>query len=89
MYTIHAEKRCNQRGIRHDVVEILLTYGERRYRGGGASICYMDRSARHRARRGLGNQTYARVADRLDTYIVLAEDEAIITAAPRRGRLKV
>lgn len=86
MYTRHAELRCQQRGIRPDVVEALMTFGRRRRRH-GAEICFMDHDGRRRAAVSLGHD-YARIADRLDAYLVLADDGALVTAAPRRRRLK-
>jgi hypothetical protein len=87
MLTCHAEIRCQQRGIRPDVVQALLAYGRRVHRR-GAEVCFMDRRARSIARTALGDQGYARVADRLDAYLVVGADGAIITAAKRHGRLK-
>ncbi|MGO9391537.1 hypothetical protein [Rhodoblastus sp.] len=87
MLTRHAEVRCQQRGIRPEVVATLLEYG-RRERRHGAEICFMDRSAHRQAQRALGHDAYARVVDRLDRYLVVADDGQIITAAPRLKRLK-
>ncbi|MDI9846468.1 hypothetical protein QM467_00180 [Rhodoblastus sp. 17X3] len=87
MLTRHAEMRCQQRGVRPEVVATLLDYG-RSVRRHGADICFMDRSARRRARNALGADAYARVADRLDGYLVVADDGQIITVAPRLKRLK-
>jgi hypothetical protein len=49
----------------------------------------MDRSARQRARHELGRDTYTRLVDHLDRYLVVADDGQIITAAPRVRRLKL
>jgi hypothetical protein len=88
MLTRHAEIRCQQRGIRPDVVDTLLAYG-RRERRHGADVCFMDRDAHRRAERDLGRETYARLSDRLRTYLVVGDDGQVITAAPRLGRLKI
>jgi len=87
MLTKHAEARCQQRGIRDEVVEALLSYGQRQYRH-GAEVCYMDRAARADLKRAIGRKAYARLADRLNTYVVLSTDGAVVTAARRHGRLK-
>lgn len=87
MFTRHAEIRCQQRGIPGEVVETLLAYGRRRTRH-GAEVYFMDKTARARARAELGRTTYGRIADRLDTYLVVADDGEVITAAKRLGRLK-
>ncbi|MGE0718216.1 MAG: hypothetical protein AB7P02_22405 [Alphaproteobacteria bacterium] len=86
MFTQHAAVRCRQRGIRPEVIDVLLTFGRRRHRH-GAEVCFMDKPGRDHARRALGS-AYARIVDRLDAYVVLADDGAIVTAAPRRARLK-
>jgi hypothetical protein len=87
MLTRHAEFRCQQRGIRREVVETLLAYGRRRNRR-GAEVYFMDRAARARACAELGHATYGRIADRLNAYLVVAGDGAVITLAQRLGRLK-
>lgn len=83
----HAEMRCQQRGIRAEIVDILLAYGRRRF-SHGAEVYFMDKRARARARAELG-RAYARIADRLDTYVVVAEDGRLITAAKRLRRMRV
>lgn len=86
MYTRHAELRCRQRGISREVVDVILTYGQR-MRSHGADVCFMDRAARKELERELGHDFYRRVADRLNIYVV-ANDDLIVTAAPRRRRLR-
>jgi len=87
MYTRHAETRCQQRGIRREVVDLLLDCGRRRSKW-GAEVLFMDGAARREARRLVGERAYARVADRLDAYLVVSSDGQIVTAARRHGRLK-
>ena len=87
MLTRHAEARCQQRGIRPEVVDVLMTYGRRRTRH-GAEVCFMDRRARDRAQADLGSDDYRRIADRLDAYLVVSGEGEVITAAKRRKRLK-
>lgn len=86
MLTRHAEIRCQQRGIRADVIDAILAYGCRRRRH-GADVYFMDHKAKARARAELGCQ-YAKVSDRLDTYLVVSDGGEMITAAKRLGRLK-
>jgi hypothetical protein len=83
MFTRHAEVRRQRRGIRPEVVATLLDYGRR-----GAELCFMDRSARLRAKSAPGRDACARVADRLGGYVLVADDGDIITAAPRLKRLE-
>ena len=87
MYTQHGAKRCQQRGITPEVIDAILAYGKGRQRR-GAEVYYMDRSARRRAAAELGPRRYAQLADKLNRYVVLSDDGSLITAAPRRRRLK-
>lgn len=87
MLSHHASARCRQRGIRSEVVGVLLEFGHRRHRH-GAEVCFMDRAARARVCTALGRRAYARIADRLGTYLVIGEDGGVVTAAHRLRRLK-
>jgi len=87
MYTQHGAKRCQQRGITPDVIDAIIAYGKGSQRH-GAEVYYMDRSARRRAAAELGPRRYAQLADKLNRYVVLSDDGSLITAAPRRRRLK-
>ena len=86
MYSRHAQTRCQQRGIRPEVVDALLTYGRRRRRH-GADVYFMDGKTKARAEADLG-RSFAKVSDHLNTYLVISDDGQIITAAKRLGRLK-
>lgn len=87
MLTQHAAARCQQRGISAEAVDLLLTFGRRRFRH-GAEICFMDRSGRQKAKKALGRQQFARMAAKLNTYVVVSTEGSVITAAPRLRRLK-
>ena len=87
MLTHHASTRCRQRGIRSEVIGVLLEFGHRRQRH-GAEVCFMDRAARARVSAALGRRAYARIADRLGAYVVIADDGAVVTAAHRQRRHK-
>ena len=83
--TKHMIKRCQQRGISREVVEVLFKYGRRRRTRDGISYS-MDKRARQRARTHMG-RAYSRLEGRLDCYIVISQDGAdIITAAHRLRR---
>ncbi|MBA8907487.1 MULTISPECIES: DUF4258 domain-containing protein [Phyllobacteriaceae] len=86
MYTRHAETRCQQRGIKPEVIDAILAYGRRKRRF-GADVYFMDSKARSRAMAELG-RSYAKVSDRLNTYLVISDDGQMITAGKRLGRLK-
>ena len=82
----HARKRSQQRGIGTEVIDAVAAYGTV-VGHRGAKKYFMDKKARARARRGLGPAQYRRIADRLDTYIVVA-DATIITVAKLSERIK-
>ncbi len=87
MYSQHAMERCQQRGIQQDVVDALLAYGRRRYRK-GAEVYFMTKSSRLRARQELGQDAFAKITDRLNSYLVVSSDGNVITATKRLQRLK-
>lgn len=87
MMTQHASTRCQQRGIQTEIIDVLLEYGRTQYRH-GAEVLFMDHKARVQAREKLGAKQFARISDRLDKYIVVSNDGSLITAAPRRRRMK-
>jgi hypothetical protein len=86
-YTSHGAARCRQRGIQQEIVDVLLDYGQQG-RHQGADVIYMNKESRLRASRELGKRVFARIADRLDAYLVVSDDGTIITAAQRLRRLK-
>lgn len=87
-YSRHAQQRLQQRGIDDEIVTILVEHGRRRHHKGGIT-CYMDKRTRARLESLMDGETYRRVADRLDRYVVLSPDGTqIITVAQRRQRLK-
>jgi acid phosphatase class B len=86
MYTAHAQARCQQRSIPSEVVDALLSYGERR-RHRGADVYYLTKAARTRASGALGTH-YRRMEKALNSYIVVADDGQVITAGHRYRRLK-
>lgn len=83
--TLHAAKRCQQRGVPKMVIDLLLEFGCRQHDGLGAEICYFDKKAKKRL------QTYAgelaeKLGSKLDTYVVVNGDQ-IITTGPRFKRI--
>ena len=87
MYTSHAKVRCQQRAIRPEVVDSIMAYG-RRVRRHQADVCFLDKSGRRLLERELGRDAYRRIADRLNTYLVIGDDGTVITAAKRLRRIR-
>lgn len=86
LYTNHAQARCQQRSISAEAVEALMAYGELKRRH-GADVYFLDKRARSRAQRALGDR-YRRLEKSLNSYVVVSDNGAVITAAKRRQRLK-
>jgi hypothetical protein len=84
--TDHARLRMQQRGVRREVVELLLQFGSRAYDGHGAQIRYFDGRACKRIRRAMGDEALRRYHDRLDSYAVVANDGQIVTVGHRYRR---
>ena len=87
-YSRHAQQRVQQRGIDEEVVAILLEHGRRRHYK-GAIRCYMDKRSRARLESAMDGETYRRVIDRLNSYVVLSSDGTqILTVGQRLKRWK-
>ena len=86
-FTLHARKRRQQRGIPPERIDVVVKFGERTWVKGGYS-CSMTKRGREKAARELG-RGYARIADKLDFYVILCpRTRKVITAAYRKRRLK-
>jgi len=84
--TRHASVRMQQRAIPPEALELLLDFGSSA-RCGRAERFFFDRAARRRANKSLGPQALCRAERHLNTYAVVGDDGAVITAAWRRHRL--
>lgn len=83
--TLHAAKRCQQRGVPQLIIDLLLEFGSRQHDGLGAKICYFDKKAKKRL------QTYAgglagKLGGELNAYVIVNGDQ-VITAGPRFKRI--
>lgn len=80
----HAQKRCQQRGIDRNVIDALLSFGTI-VPHRGDERCFMTKRARQLAERSMGHAEYARIADHLDTYLVI-RGSVIVTVGHRTKR---
>lgn len=85
--TRHASVRRQERGIPPFVVNLLLEQGACT-RHDGADVFYLDKEARRRVRRTLGDRIHAALEGYLDAYIVIGDDGRVVTAAWRTRRLR-
>jgi hypothetical protein len=80
MYTEHAEKRLQQRGISRDVCELLLAYGDEKYDGHGGCIRFFSERSVARLNAECGLSFCKKHIGSFRTYLVQStRDGAIIT----------
>jgi hypothetical protein len=77
-----------QRGIDDAALETLLDYGRAEHQRDGSSIVFLDKRARHRLERDLGQDALKRLGKRLAAYAILARDGAVVTVGHRFRRVR-
>jgi hypothetical protein len=84
--TPHARARMQQRGIRPEIVQVLLDFGREVHVPGGRDLVFFDKRARARlAKAGLARGPQA---ERLcKSYAVLSADGVVITVGHRYRRI--
>ena len=85
--TDHARQRLQQRAISEPVVAGLLAYGRGEHDHRGSTLFYFDHRARARLRNVWDKETYRRLEQKLDAYLVVAADGSVITAGHRTRRI--
>lgn len=83
----HAAIRSQQRAIPLLLIDLLLQFGASEKAGDGASKRYFDKAARRRLRAYAG-ALWSLFEQHLDLYIVVAEDDTVITVAHRLDRIR-
>ncbi len=87
-YSRHAARRVEARAIPPLVVELLVRYGQATRRHGAWRYA-LDKSSRRRLKTAIGKAAYARLEDLLDAYVVVSDENEVVTAAWRLdGRRK-
>jgi len=87
-YTRHADIRSQQRGIDHQLVEHLLSFGKKAHCAGGALRYYFTPERRLRLKRKISSTDYARIESKLNSYAVISNDGAVVTVGRRTKRIK-
>jgi hypothetical protein len=85
--THHAARRLQQRGIPEKVLPLLLDFGEEVYDHHGARTVFFDHKARQQISRTLGHREYKRLHHALDTYLVVDNNDCIVTIGHRTHRI--
>jgi hypothetical protein len=83
--TEHARSRSQQRAIPPMVIDLLLRFGTAR-RSGATDYYTLDKAARRRMRRYLGDRCYQKLEDQLDCWAVVGDDGCIVSVGHRAGR---
>lgn len=89
MLTKHAARRLRQRGIRYEVIDLLLAYGRSKHDHHGAEVIYFDHRARRILERQRGLKRLSIEANLLGCYIVMGSAGQILTVGHRTRRMRM
>jgi hypothetical protein len=82
-YTKHFNKRSQQRGLNHTVVEVLLGYGECCRSHHGVDSIMFTRNSLSEIRNDYGAQVFRMCEKFKNAYIIMTGDGVLITVARR------
>ncbi len=82
----HAELRAVQRAIPDSVIELLLEYGESKY-SRGCKIYYLTNSVRKKLSKVLDPTNLKALEKKKNCYVVLSDDEEVVTVGYRYKRI--
>lgn len=85
--TQHAEKRLQQRGIRPEAVDLLMSFGTVEVDHNGACNYYIDKCSRRRVENQLGGQGLRQLEAIGQLYLVVNTDGEVITVGHRQRRI--
>lgn len=85
--TKHARTRLQQRAIPPLIIEWLCKYGCRLKGMNGTTVCFFDRESRRSLAAEVGQVVVRRLADLMDTYLVMSGD-SIVTIGHRYKPLR-
>lgn len=84
--TKHAKSRMQQRGIRLEVIDLLLAFGEQVKTANNREILFFSRQARKFARGSQPEQE--KLCKAKSPYIVVSEEMDVITVGHRTRKIK-
>lgn len=87
IYTKHASKRIQQRGIPPLIVEWLVLFGDSMY-WDGFEVKFFDKSGRKRLRKYVGHSIFSSFDKYMKSYLMLGDDGVIVTVGHRTQRFK-
>lgn len=77
----HAALRMIQRGLSKNIVELLVSYGSCRSAGRGAESVFFTKSALEEIKNDLGFEVYKECEKCKNAYVVISNDNVLITVA--------
>lgn len=83
----HATRRCQQRAIPPLAVELVMRFGQREKAPGGVEKVFLTKTARRKLLSYAGPLGGA-LEQHLDIYLVLGDDDRVVTAAHRLERIQ-
>jgi len=86
MYTKHAQKRLQQRGIPPFIIDLLLDFGECQHQKGG-DILYFNTKSKKQLHTYLGQNGKKLLSEYSDIYAVVS-DGTVITCGHRDKHIK-
>jgi len=90
IYTDHAQKRSQQRGIPPLIRDWLLFYGDERYDHHGGIVRYFSKTSLRKLERDIGREPLRRLSEYLQCYLV--EDSSggqVITVGKRHASARI
>lgn len=84
--TLHAQKRCQQRGVSSGEIELTLRYGVERPVGGGLVHIALDNGACQEIIRDMGDAVRPLLEKARHFYLIVDQGHNVITVAPRIER---
>lgn len=83
MYTKHAIRRAQQRGVPPLIRDWLFAYGNENYDGRGMIIRYFTNDSIRKMERDFGREPLRRMSEFLRCYLVESTDGVVITVGKR------
>ena len=86
--TMHYRQRCQQRGVKPETVQWLLTYGDEFHDHHGATLVVLTHKTRLLLKQEVGMKAVRKNHEQLRSYLVIASDGTLITVGKRHKRIK-
>lgn len=89
-YSKHAHVRCGQRSVSHDLISMLVAYGEINAVKGAAKSYFLSNKGLKEAKSQLGKELFQAIEKKKNVYVIVSEEGVIITVArSARGHKRI